>query len=442
MHLARVVPDAAHMTPANVSGPGVPHPQGRRYRSAVRFQLLGPLVVSGDDGPIAIGGPKQRLVLAHLLLRANTTVPTDRLADAVWGEEPPETARATLQTYVSRLRGLIGSERIYGQPRGYRFSAVPEELDTLRFETLLKEAHEDGFGPKAALDVLNEALDLWRGPALADLADEPSLSGEIARLEELRLQATEEKIETELDLGRHGDAVVELETLTRAHPLRERLWGELMLALYRAGRQADALSAFDQARSILSEELGIDPSNELQHLHERILRHDPDLDLTGEPLRGYPLLEQIGEGAFGVVYRAIQPQVHRDVAVKAIPPHLANDPEFIRRFEAAVLGGHPGRRPRPPVAGRSSSPTRKPRKPPSRGPDRHLHPCWPRQVHRRLGPIRITDQRDRFRDPDIELQERQRPRPEPRSTQPRCSSRRDAVGGGLWKAQPWQDSWP
>jgi len=334
MHLARVVPDAARMTPANVSGPGVPHAQGRRYRSAVRFQLLGPLVVSGDDGPIAIGGPKQRLVLAHLLLRANTTVPTDRLADAVWGEEPPETARATLQTYVSRLRGLLGSERIYGQPRGYRFSAVPEELDTLRFETLLKEAHEDGFGPKAALDVLNEALELWRGPALADLADEPSLSGEIARLEELRLQATEEKIETELDLGRHGDAVVELETLTRAHPLRERLWGELMLALYRAGRQADALSAFDQTRSILSEELGIDPSNELQHLHERILRHDPDLDLTGEPLRGYRLLEQIGEGAFGVVYRAIQPQVHRDVAVKAIHPHLANDPEFIRRFEA------------------------------------------------------------------------------------------------------------
>src|SRR5262245_2574073 len=295
MCLARIAHHAARMTHANVSGPWVSHRQGGRYRSTVRFQFLGPLVVSGDDGPIAIGGPKQRLVLAHLLLQANTTVPTDRLTDAIWGETPPETARATLQTYVSRLRGLLGSERIDSQPPGYRFNAVPEELDIFRFETLLKEAREDALGPKASLDAFDEALELWRGPALADLADEPSLSGEIVRLDELRLQATEEKIALELGLGQQRDAVLELEILTRAHPLRERLWGELMLSLYRADRQADALLAFEQARSILAEELGVDPSHELQALRERILRHDPDLELNGEPLRGYRLLEQVGE---------------------------------------------------------------------------------------------------------------------------------------------------
>src|SRR5262245_39368974 len=183
--------------------PGLSETQGRRYRAPMRFLLLGPLAVSEDDGPVALGGPKQRLVLAHLLLRAGTTVPLDRLVDWVWGEEPPETARATLQTYVSRLRSVLGAERIDGEAPGYRFNAVPEEIDALRFEALLGQARDDGLDPKASLEVLDEALGLWHGPALADLALEPSLFGEISRLEELRLVATEERIEARLDLGHH-----------------------------------------------------------------------------------------------------------------------------------------------------------------------------------------------------------------------------------------------
>src|SRR4029453_8742417 len=326
-------PTLLAMSTTYAPGPGVPHQQGRGYRSAVRFQLLGPLATSGDDGPIAVGGPKQRLVLAHLLLRTNTTVPVDHLIDAVWGEDPPETARATLQVYVSRLRAALGAERIEGEAPGYRFHADPEELDTFRFETLLKEARVNGLEPNEALGVLDEALELWRGPALADLALEPSLLGEIARLEELRLVATEERIAARLHPRPHAEVVPELEGVTAAHPMRERLWGQLILALYRSGRQADALAAFDRARELLADQLGIDPSRELQDMHERVLRQDESLQLPGEPLRGYRLLEKVGEGAFGAVYRAIQPHVQREVAVKSIHAELANQPDFVRRFE-------------------------------------------------------------------------------------------------------------
>jgi len=198
------------MTAVHAPGPRVSLQQARRYRSAVRYQLLGPLAAFGDDGPIVIGGLKQRVVLAHLLLRVNQTVPADHLIDAVWGDEPPVAARGTLQAYVSRLRGRLGTERIEGHPPGYRFQADPEDLDSFRFEELLKEARDDGHEPKTALEVLDEALDLWRGPALADLALEPSLTGEIARLEELRLVATEERIAARLDLGHHAEVVAEL----------------------------------------------------------------------------------------------------------------------------------------------------------------------------------------------------------------------------------------
>jgi WD40 repeat protein/DNA-binding SARP family transcriptional activator len=299
----------------------------------MRFQLLGPLTATDGNGPIAIGGPKQRLVLAHLLLNVNQTVPADHLIDAVWGEETPETARGTLQTYVSRLRSVLGTGAIEGTAPGYQLRAEPEELDTFRFESLLREARDDGLGPQEALNALDEALGLWRGPALADLALEPSLLGEIARLEELRLAAIEERIATRLELGQHAEVIAELEAATAAHPLRERLWGQLILALYRSGRQAEALAAFGRARGILAEQLGIDPSHELQDLHERVLRQEESLRLPGEALRGYRLLDKIGEGAFGSVFRAIQPQVEREVAVKAIHAELANQPDFVRRFE-------------------------------------------------------------------------------------------------------------
>ncbi|HTE65690.1 MAG TPA: BTAD domain-containing putative transcriptional regulator, partial [Candidatus Binatia bacterium] len=164
--------------------------------------------------------------------------------------------------------------------------------------------------------------------------DQVSLQPEIARLEELRLAALEDRITAELELGRHRELVPELETLVGAHPFRERLWLHLMTALYRSERQADALAAFHRARDLLAEELGIDPSPELRRLQERILRQDPSLNVVGEPLRGYRLLDQLGEGSFGSVHRAYEPQVGREVAIKTIRSRFANDPEFIRRFEA------------------------------------------------------------------------------------------------------------
>jgi serine/threonine protein kinase/WD40 repeat protein len=299
----------------------------------VRFSVLGSLEVFGDEGSVPLGGPKQRIVLAHLVLGANKVVSTEHLIDALWGEELPEDPRSTLQVYVSRLRSALGPDAVEARVPGYVLRVDRDEVDALRFEDLLGAARGNGSDPRASDEILAEALELWRGPALADLSGEPSLTGEIARLEELRLQALEERIDARLELGRHVQVIAELEGLTRTHPLRERLWRELMLALYRSDRQAEALAAFERARIVLAEELGIDPSRDLQLLHERILRQDPELDLKGEPLRGYRLLEQIGEGAFGVVYRATQPQIGREVAIKAVAPELANHPDFVRRFE-------------------------------------------------------------------------------------------------------------
>jgi len=304
------------------------------YRRRMEFRLLGPLEVSHGDRSLRLGGPKQRTVLAHLLLHANRLVTVERLIDALWGDEPPESARNTLQTYIKHLRKLIGGERIEHMSSGYLLRADPHELDVLRFEALVEEARGS-----AATDVpgaakgLREALGVWRGPALDDLAQQPSLRHQISRLEEMRVGAIEDRISADLALGRHHDLVPELETLIGQHPYRERSWGHLMTALYRSGRQGDALAAYQRAREVLRDELGIDPSPELQHLHEQILRQDPALELGGEVLRGYRLLEPLGEGAFGAVHRAFQPGVGREVAVKVIHPRLANDLEFIRRFD-------------------------------------------------------------------------------------------------------------
>jgi WD40 repeat protein/DNA-binding SARP family transcriptional activator len=304
------------------------------YRRAVRYQVLGPLEVHVGNGPVPLGGPKQRAVLLHLLLRANHTVAAPTLIEELWGDDPPDSARNTLQTYVSHLRKALGPERIEGRPPGYRLEVGPDELDADRFHTLLRDARKAGAtDPSAAVPILEQALALWRGPAFADLADEPSLTGEAARLNELRLVAEEERLEALLAAGEHARVAGDAEALLGHHHLRERVWGQLMLALYRSGRQADALAAFQRARDLLAEELGIDPSPELTALHERILRQDPDLELRGEPLRGYRLLERLGDGPRAAVYRAIQPKVGRDVAITIIHAAIASDPGYIRRFE-------------------------------------------------------------------------------------------------------------
>ena len=304
------------------------------YLGAMQFRLLGPLEVNAGAISVSLGGPKQRAVLAHLLLRPNQLVPSETLIDELWGDEPPETARNTLQTYVSHLRKALGEGRLLWRPPGYVLMLDPSELDSSRFDDLLRDAKKAlAIDTNIAVSLFDDALALWRGPALADVAAESSLFAEAARLDDLRLAAQEDRIDGLLASGQATRAVGEVEALLARHPLRERLWGQLILALYREGRQAEALGSFQRAREILSDELGIDPSPELVRLQQRILRQDPDLDLRGEPLRGYRLMEKIGEGPTGVVFRGLQPRVGRDVAVKVLHERLVADGAFVRRFE-------------------------------------------------------------------------------------------------------------
>jgi DNA-binding SARP family transcriptional activator len=251
-------------------------------RRVPEFGILGPLEVSGDSGPLALGGQKQRAVLAVLLLEANRVVSVDRLLDSVWGEHPPRTALTSLQNFVSQLRKLLGPNVLETRSPGYRLNVPQDKLDVDRFRVAIDEAR--ALDPEERAAKLRSALSLWRGPALADFAFEPFAQADIGRLEELRLAAIEERVQADLDAGRHAEVVGELEGLVEKHPLRERLRGQLMLALYRAGRQAEALEAYQEGRRALVEELGIDPSPALQQLHASILRQEAGLDtMTGAP---------------------------------------------------------------------------------------------------------------------------------------------------------------
>ena len=249
----------------------------------MEFGVLGPLAVRTEDQEVRLGGAKQRALLAILLLHANEVVSADRLIDLLWGEAPPPSAANNLQVQVSKLRkalGRHGDARLVTRPPGYVLRVEQGEFDLAQFERL----HEEGRNALVAGDAataaarLRAALVLWRGMPLADVAAEPFAQLEILRLQERRAAAVEDRIEAELALGRHSALVGELEALVAAEPLRERLRRQLMLALYRSGRQADALGAYQQARRTLVDEIGLEPSRELQALEQAILVQDPSLD--------------------------------------------------------------------------------------------------------------------------------------------------------------------
>ena len=244
---------------------------------ALDFRILGPLEVVERDRALTLGGSRQRTLLAVLLTRANQVVSADRLIDELWGEQPPGNAPNALQYHVSQLRRALGpGAPIVTRDPGYLIRVGPDELDLLRFERLVQEAQDTA--PDRAARLLREALGLWRGPALADLAETSAARNEIRRLEELRLSALEQRFEADLALTRHAEVAGELEALVYEHPLREQLRAQLMRALYASGRQAEALEVYRETRTMLVDELGIEPSPALQELEQAILRHDPTLN--------------------------------------------------------------------------------------------------------------------------------------------------------------------
>jgi DNA-binding SARP family transcriptional activator/ABC-type transport system substrate-binding protein len=257
------------------------------FAGRVEFGVLGPLVVARDGREAPLGGPKQRAVLAMLLLQANEIVARDRLIDGLWGERPPPSAGHTLDNYVSRLRKIVGDDRLAWRAPGYALRVEPGELDVEVVEQLLRSGREAlaRGDAAAAAKSLREALALWRGPALADLQYESFAREPVGRLEERRLQALEERLEADLSVGRSAELVPELDGLVREQPFRERPLGQLMLALYRAGRQAEALAAFQAGRRRLVEELGLEPGPELQRLQSAILAQDPELSAPAKSRR-------------------------------------------------------------------------------------------------------------------------------------------------------------
>lgn len=250
----------------------------------MEFGILGPLEARDGGGLVALGGLRERSVLAVLLLNANELVPTERLVDELWGEEPPKTAVKTVHVYVSRLRKLVGVDLIVTAPPGYIMRVARDQIDVHRFERLAAEGRQALAAGDAQMAAgrLSEALSLWRGSALSDFAYEPFAQAEAARLGELRLAALEDRIEADLRCGRTSELVGELLALAARQPLRERLRAQLMLALYRSGRQAEALDVFRDARTTLVEELGIEPGRELQELERRVLAQDPSLERPRE----------------------------------------------------------------------------------------------------------------------------------------------------------------
>jgi len=290
----------------------------------MEFRILGPLEVWDEGSEVSLAGPKPRALLAALLLHPNDVVPADRLIDELWGEDSPDDAAAALRVNVSRLRKTLPADVLTTRSPGYVIRVEPGELDLHRFERLVDEGRSllaRGVAADASVR-LRDALSLWRGPALADFAYESFAQAAIARLEEIRLVAVELRVDADLALGRHDEVVAELEALVAEHPLREHLRMYLMTALYRSGRQAEALDVYQEARRALVDELGIDPSAALQELERAILRQDPALDVDVSAPAG---VRGVAERSLLV---AITHETHID-ALLAVAEPLVRDPSRV-----------------------------------------------------------------------------------------------------------------
>jgi DNA-binding SARP family transcriptional activator len=260
------------------------------------FRILGPLDVVGPNGPIGIDAGKVRALLELLLLHANEVIASDRLVDSLWGESPSESAEHAVEVYISRLRRALGQDRIETHPPGYRVRVEPGELDLHRFQALTADARAalEADDAARALRLLQDAEALWRGPALAELRSLEPSRHEVIRLDELRLAATTARVDAMLATGRHAEVVPEVEPLVAQHPFQERLRAQHMLALYRSGRQVDALEAYQAARRVLAEDLGLEPGPALQQLQLAILRQDPELRAGGWSLPSSGLVDATG----------------------------------------------------------------------------------------------------------------------------------------------------
>jgi WD40 repeat protein/DNA-binding SARP family transcriptional activator len=311
----------------------------------IEFHALGGLTISENGDELSVGGARQRRLLAMLLIHRNAVVSVDRLADAVFAGDPTPAAATTLRSYVARIRRVIGSvppgPRVVTQPPGYVLQLTGDAFDVARFEGLLADAgarlgRGDAVG---AASSAREALQLWCGDAYGEFADEDWARPEAQRLEELRLVALERLVVAELGCGRAAEAIPTIESLVGEHPLREAFRVQLALALYRTGRQADALRVLHDFRRVLLEELGLDPSPAVTELEQRVLTHEESLLLpepAGHPLRGYRLGERLGTGRDGTVYAGRLPGVERDFAIRVIREQVADDPEFVRSFESSA----------------------------------------------------------------------------------------------------------
>ncbi|WP_229789084.1 BTAD domain-containing putative transcriptional regulator [Thermopolyspora flexuosa] len=320
----------------------------------VAFRVLGPVEAYEGDTQLDLGGLRQRSVLARLLVARGQVVPVDTLIHDLWAQDAVKGAQSGLQVYISRLRRVLEPGRPRGGPNrllvtvasGYALRITPEQVDALRFEALIRAAGErlDGGDPQAARAGLETALGLWRGTPYADFADQPWAEAEVTRLSELHLVARERYADAGLRLGLHAETVPDLEALTNEHPLREEGWRLLALALYRCGRQGDALAALRRARAILAEELGIDPGPALRKMETDILNQDPGLDLVPPPRRApeaAPASSRTVPGpAVAVPPLEPEPFVGRDAELNAL---LGAAPKALAgRFSLAVVTGDAG----------------------------------------------------------------------------------------------------